>query len=145
MFNPVSEVIPKTAWDALKDDPRSVLVDVRTMAEWSFVGVPDLSPIGKAPVLLEWQHFPGWARNEAFVDGLSEQLGGSVPSSIYFLCRSGARSLSAAQEVASAFAAKGRSVACVNVLGGFEGDLDSVKHRGNKNGWKQGGLPWRQS
>ncbi len=145
MMNPVSEVTPQVAWQALKDDPASVLVDVRTMAEWSFVGVPDLSSVGKPLILVEWQHFPGWARNDAFVESLSEQLGGFAPSSIYFLCRSGARSLNAAQEVASAFAAKGQAVSCVNVQGGFEGDPDSEKHRGNKNGWKQGGLPWHQS
>jgi len=145
MLNPVTEVTPQSAWEALKNDPSTVLVDVRTVAEWSFVGVPDLSPIGKSLLLVEWQHFPGWARNEAFVDVLSEQLGGTAPSSIYFLCRSGARSLNAAQDIASAFAAKGQAVACVNVAGGFEGDRDSANHRGNKNGWKQGGLPWHQS
>ena len=32
-----------------------------------------------------------------------------------------------------------------NISGGFEGDVDQERHRGNRNGWKASGLPWRQS
>ena len=46
------------AWARLKSDARSVLIDVRTIAEWAYVGLPDLSTVGKRPVLVEWQGFP---------------------------------------------------------------------------------------
>ena len=131
------------AWRVLKEETQARLIDVRSEAEWSFVGVPDLSPLGKALVKIQWQSFPGMAVNEQFADALDEYLTGeecAKEATILFLCRSGVRSRSAAQ----ALAGKGYS-ACFNVAGGFEGDLDEVGHRGFKNGWKVSGLPWVQS
>ncbi len=145
MQNTVSESSPMAAWEALQSDDAAILVDVRTMAEWSYIGISDLTALGKAPLLLEWMTLPRMAVNERFTDELSEQLAGVVPSRIYFLCRSGVRSLSAARETTMAFAARGQSVDCINVVGGFEGDLDSEGHRGKINGWKFDGLPWRQT
>ncbi|MCP5089232.1 MAG: rhodanese-like domain-containing protein [Rhodobacteraceae bacterium] len=145
MKNAISEVSPDIAWDRLKPGGDAVLVDVRTKAEWSFVGVPDLSSLGKSPILLEWMTFPGMSLNESFAVDLQEQLGGAAPSEILFICRSGQRSMQAAQTTAMAFAAKGQKVECVNVAEGFEGDLNSKAHRGNNNGWKARGLSWRQS
>ena len=40
------DVSPTEAWAALQQDPRAVLVDVRTHAEWSYVGLPDLRSLG---------------------------------------------------------------------------------------------------
>ncbi len=145
MDNAVSEVTPDIAWDRLTSSNDTVLVDVRTKAEWSFVGVPDLSSLGKNPILLEWMKFPGMSLNEMFADDLQEQLEGSAPSAIFFVCRSGQRSMQAAQLIAMAFAVKGQEVECVNVAEGFEGDLDSNAQRGKLNGWKVRGLSWRQS
>lgn len=145
MENRVSEVGPKETWDDLKATKDAILVDVRTQAEWSFVGLPDLTELGKEPLLNQWAVLPGMQQNTSFLGDLMHQLDGSAPSKIYFLCRSGVRSLSAAHLVAEAFAAQGQSVECVNIIGGFEGDLDSSRHRGNTNGWKVSGLPWRQS
>lgn len=130
-------------WPALKADPQAVLVDVRSRAEWTFVGVPDLSPIGREPVLLEWQRFPGMEPNADFVDQLRSALaerGAGSETPIYFLCRSGARSAAAA----AAMTAAGFRY-CVNVSDGFEGSLDSERHRGRSNGWKAADLPWRQT
>ena len=45
-------------FEILANDSTSVLVDVRTKAEWNYVGIPDLSKLGKSPVFLEWQIFP---------------------------------------------------------------------------------------
>lgn len=133
------------AWDALQADEAAVLVDVRTMEEWSFVGIADLTSLGKQALLVEWARLPGMAVNDRFTSELSEQLAGTAPARIYFLCRSGVRSLNAARATAEAFSATGQTVECVNIAGGFEGDLDSQAHRGNKNGWKKLGLPWRQT
>ena len=145
MENPIYEVGPKETWDGLRNDKDAVLVDVRTHAEWSFVGLPDLSELGKELILNQWAILPGMQQNPSFMDELDKQLDGAAPSKIYFLCRSGVRSLSAAHLVSEAFAARGQSVDCVNIIGGFEGDLDQDCQRGNMNGWKNDGLPWRQS
>jgi rhodanese-related sulfurtransferase len=145
MENPIYEVGPKETWDGLRSDKDAVLVDVRTHAEWSFVGLPDLSELGKELLLNQWAILPGMQQNPSFMDELDKQLDGAAPSKIYFLCRSGVRSLSAAHLVSEALAARGQSVDCVNIIGGFEGDLDQDRQRGNMNGWKNDGLPWRQS
>ena len=145
MENPIYEVGPKETWDGLRNDKDAVLVDVRTHAEWSFVGLPDLSELGKELLLNQWAILPAMQQNPSFMDELDKKLDGAAPSKIYFLCRSGVRSLSAAHLVSEALAARGQSVDCVNIIGGFEGDLDQDRQRGNMNGWKNDGLPWRQS
>ncbi len=129
-------------WARLKRNADSVLIDVRTIAEWAWVGLPELSSIGKRPVLVEWQSFPGDQLNTAFVDRVTEALtpiGANKDSELLFICRSGNRSLKAAR----AMAATGYS-RCVNVADGFEGPLDTERHRGRLGGWKAKGLPWAQ-
>ena len=124
-------------WRALRDDSSAVLVDVRTRAEWNFVGVPDLREAGKELVTVEWQGFPDSTRNADFVAEVQHQV--RPDQTVYLLCRSGARSRAAAIALtASGFAR------CFNVAGGFEGDLDAQKHRGAAGGWKAAGLPWIQ-
>lgn len=141
----VGEVNPAEAWEILKSDPKSVLVDVRTTAEWGFVGLPDLSGLGKSLVCVEWAQYPNMSKNPLFAEQVMNELGGEVPSCVLFICRSGARSMHAARAVAAELSAAGNSVQCLNVAEGFEGDLDEQKHRGAVNGWKTRGLSWRQS
>ncbi len=141
----VSECNPREAWDALSEDPAAVLVDVRTRPEWSFVGTPDLSELGRQVVLSEWRMFPDMGVNATFADDLMNILGGALPARIYFLCRSGARSMEAAKAVAHTCGSLGQTTMCVNIAEGFEGDLDTARHRGALNGWKARGLPWQQS
>jgi rhodanese-related sulfurtransferase len=141
----VGEVLPDEAWRILERDPEAVLIDVRTRAEWGFVGVPDLAEVGRSTMLVEWAGFPGMSQNPSFVAQVIEQLGDDRPDTLLFLCRSGARSLRAAEAVAAHLAGEGRSAVCLNVAEGFEGDLDREGHRGMLNGWKARGLPWRQS
>ena len=130
-------VDPSEAYAALQADPDAVLVDVRTSAEWSYVGVPDLTQMGKQVIPLEWQRFPDGALNMDFVEQLRDSgVGEGAP--IYFLFRSGVRSAAAA-EVATA-AGLGPAY---NVSDGFEGPLDHDGHR-TVGGWKVAGLPWRQ-
>ncbi len=132
------DITPKEAWEKLEQDPDAVLVDVRTKPEWAFVGVPDLSPVGKEALLLEWQAYPDMEVRQDFVDQL-ETAGVTPDKTVMFLCRSGARSKAAA----IAATARGFKTA-YNVAGGFEGDPDERRHRGNRNGWKHDGLPWVQ-
>lgn len=140
-----SELLPEDAWGLLKQSKDAVLVDVRSKAEWSFVGVPDLSDLGHSVVFVEWASFPGMSTNDRFVDEVESALDGSTPTNMLFLCRSGVRSLGAAEAMAKAFEQKGQTVPCISVAEGFEGDLDSQKRRGGLNGWKVRGLPWVQS
>ncbi|GHA46919.1 hypothetical protein GCM10008927_09610 [Amylibacter ulvae] len=141
----IENVDPAETWNGLQKDNTAVLVDVRTRAEWGFVGIPDLSQLNRQPFLIEWKEYPMMNTNEAFASELLEKLDGAAPSKIYFLCRSGARSMAAANLMSEIFATQGQATQCINVAEGFEGDLDSDGHRGNMNGWKARGLDWRQS
>lgn len=135
---------PAAAWAALERG-EAALVDVRTAAEWTFVGVPDLSPLGRSAILVEWRGWPGGGPNPRFAETLLAELGDEIPAEILFICRSGVRSQQAASEIARHFAAAGRGVRCINVAEGFEGDLSPHGPRSELNGWKRRGLPWRQS
>jgi len=132
----------RDAWATLEGNADAQLVDVRTTAEWSFVGLPDISKLGREVLCVEWQSFPDMTPNEEFVAAVSailERAGASHGSPVLFLCRSGARSRAAA--IAMTRAGYTQSY---NIAGGFEGDLDEERHRGRRNGWKFEGLPWRQ-
>lgn len=138
--NYAGDISAEEAWRVLSENPDAVLVDVRTRAEWSYVGLADLAPLGKEPLLAEWQSFPAMNVNPDFAVQVAQALGdASRDAPILFLCRSGARSKAAAIAMtAQGFA---RSY---NIAGGFEGDLDEARHRGLRNGWKAAGLPWVQ-
>ena len=134
------DITPLQAWKLLSDNPRAVLVDVRTDAEWRFVGVPDLSSLGREVVYIEWNATDG-TRNENFADELKDRVPPAAAGEerpVVFLCRSGNRSIGAAQ-VATA----GGITPAYNVLDGFEGHLDANGHRG-ETGWRAVGLPWKQ-
>lgn len=143
----VEEVDPSTSFEALGADPDILLIDVRTRAEWAYVGAPDLSGLGKRLILIEWRRFPTMEVNAGFVDEVEQAVAASgvEPKELHFICRSGARSMEAARAVARAWGERGRPVSCVNVAEGFEGDLDADGRRGGLNGWKARGLPWRQN
>jgi len=134
----VPDISPKATWEALQHDPAAVLIDVRTDAEWNFVGLPDTSATGKQPVLIPWQVYPSMQMNGAFVEHL-HKAGLTPAHKLYFICRSGARSLAAGQA-----AQAGGYPQAFNVADGFEGPADAEGHRGQVAGWKAAGLPWRQ-
>ncbi|MDP6351872.1 MAG: rhodanese-like domain-containing protein [Alphaproteobacteria bacterium] len=132
------DVTPRQAWDMLGAEKDAVLIDVRTDAEWNYVGVPNLEAVGKAPVLVPWQHYPDMSVNPDFVGAL-DRLGIARNATVLLLCRSGARSR------AAAIAMSRRGYAhCYNVSDGFEGGHDGKGHRGGGGGWKAEGLPWTQ-
>ena len=130
---------PAEVFELLEKNPDAVLVDVRTQAEWAYVGLPDLARLGRDVVLVEWESFPDHARNPDFVGDL-RRAGIRPETPVAFLCRSGVRSKAAAETVTAA----GWDEA-YNVSGGFEGPPDGEGHRGTTGGWKAAGLPWRQS
>jgi rhodanese-related sulfurtransferase len=138
----IEDVPADETWAHLKDDAKAVLIDVRTRPEWTFVGLPDLSTLNKRVVTIEWQTFPDNRVDPDFVEKLSRLLEGAGVSKndeLFFVCRSGARSRSAAVAMADAGYTR-----CRNVEDGFEGPLDPTQKRGQVAGWKAAGLPWRQ-
>ena len=125
-------VTPREAFELLQNEPGAKLVDVRTRAEWEWVGrVPNA-------VFIEWNTWPGGARNPAFEHELAEQIPNKTEP-VLFICRSGGRSHNAA-----VVAEKLGYVRAFNVLEGFEGDKDASGHRATVGGWKVAGLPWVQ-
>jgi len=108
------------------------LVDVRTK--------PELQYVGKIPgaLAVEWQTWPGSRPNPEFIGELAAATSKDEP--VMFICRSGARSHSAAEA-----AQRAGWKETYNVLEGFEGDKDPQGHRGTLNGWRKAGLPWVQS
>jgi rhodanese-related sulfurtransferase len=132
------DVSPTEAWEALSRDRSAVLVDVRTIPEWAYVGVPDLRSLGKKAGFICWQLYPQMQVDGEFVARV-EQFVADKAAPIYFICRSGARSRAAAIAITAAGYER-----CYNVAGGFEGDVDGEGHRGKTNGWKASNLPWVQ-
>ena len=130
------DVTPAEAYAAVTASGGPVLVDVRTRAEWTYVGVP-LVDGGRTPLLVEWQRYPDGSVNEAFVDEL-RAAGVAEGTPVYFICRSGVRSVAAAEAATAA----GLGPA-YNVLEGFEGPHGADGHR-TVGGWKVAGLPWTQ-
>ena len=128
------DLTPGDAYDLLRQEPDAVLVDVRTAAEWEYVGTPEL---GGRALFVEWQRWPDRARNPDFV---GEVKAAGVPKSapVLLLCRSGVRSKAAAIALTEAGYAR-----CYNIIDGFEGQKDADGHRG-VGGWKATGLPWSQ-
>ena len=133
------DVSPTEAWQGLVQDPKAVLIDVRTQPEWNFVGIPDLRSLGKKTGFVCWQVYPQMQVEPEIVARVEQLTGGDSSATLSFIWRSGARSRSAAQALTAAGYSK-----CFNVAGGFEGDVDSQGHRGKSNGWKASNLPWVQ-
>jgi rhodanese-related sulfurtransferase len=123
---------PEEAHEVWRNAPGAQLVDVRTRAEWDYVGrIP-------GAVEIEILSYPGNRPNPAFVSELEAKVDKSVP--VLFICRSGGRSHNAAM-----LARQAGYGAAYNVLEGFEGDRDAQEHRNTVGGWRAAGLPWTQS
>jgi len=124
------DVSPQLAW-AWVQAGEAELVDVRTDAERAWVGfVPGAHA-------LAWKQWPGMAMNPEFDERI--QALGVGGKKLVLLCRSGVRSIAAAQR------ATALGVQAYNILEGFEGDPDADAHRGQLGGWRKRGLPWQQS
>ena len=121
---------PQEAFELMKAGVAK-LVDVRTRAEWDYVG--------KIPgsLLIEWQAYPSALLNPEFLNQLQAEVSKEQP--VMFICRSGARSNSAAKGATEAGYTRS-----YNILQGFEGDKDAEGHRNSSGGWRFAGLPWTQ-
>ncbi len=129
----IENLNPQQTWDFLQQNPKSVLIDVRTKMEYLFVGHPPQA------LHIPWKETPDWQVNPHFVAQVRQVvLDPNTP--ILLLCRSGQRSLDAAVALENV----GYSH-LINIVDGFEGALDENKQRGHLNGWRFSGLPWQQS
>lgn len=133
------DLTPVQAWEILELDPKAILVDVRTVPEWTFVGTPDLSSLHKSVVKISWRIYPTMQINADFATQIEREVPDKT-SPLLFICRTGGRSLDAAIAMTGKGYAK-----CYNIIDGFEGTTDAVSHRGTISGWKADGLPWEQS
>jgi rhodanese-related sulfurtransferase len=131
---------PQQALKLMQDDPRSVLVDIRSSMEFLFVGHP------KGAVHVPWIDEPDWIINPDFVTDIRKLLlGGAVCTvddgcaPVILICRSGKRSLEAGKLLLESDFNR-----VFHVDEGFEGDLDEDHHRSSFNGWRFHGLPWEQ-
>lgn len=125
----VQNICSKEAYNMLVSNNNSFLVDVRTKKEWKEVGIPSLN--NKNVIFLSWQLSPFMELNENFKDGFLSVIDDKMLSQIFFLCRSGHRSLTAANFIANMGYEN-----CYNIIDGFEGS-------GQNKGWKQNNLPWQ--
>lgn len=140
MSEGLKDLSPKQAWQLMQDDPRAILVDIRSTMEYLFVG----HPVGAVHV--PWIDEPDWEQNPDFVLEIRKlMLGGKVCleeegcSPIILICRSGKRTREAGKLLLeSGFG----NVLHVDV--GFEGDRDEEHHRSTLGGWRFHGLPWEQ-
>ena len=131
-------LLPKMAVEKLQNNPQALFVDVRSKAEYKYVGYPENS------ILIPWIDDPDWEPNPvAFSDSVMQELDGRenlLNTEIILICRSGYRS----NEALKCLEDKGFTQVS-HVASGFEGDLDENDHRGNLNGWRHDGMPWSQS
>lgn len=121
---------PQEASEVWQLAPGAKLVDVRTRAEWDWVGrIP-------GAIEIEWMSYPGNRPNPDFLAQIKQQV--DREALVMFICRSGARSHNSA-----ALATEAGYSECYNVLEGFEGDQDASGQRGKISGWRHAGLPWQ--
>ena len=125
------DLSPQEAWAKL--EAGAILVDVRTEGEWAHIGIPDTKATENDPLFIQW-NLAGGIPNSHFIDQLKQQAPEDSGTELVFLCRSGVRSIAAANAATEA------GFVSYNVLEGFEGAPDQFGER-SVNGWKNRGLP----
>jgi len=138
MNQKIKTISAPDAWKLCQQDPRTLLIDVRSSMEYLFVGHP------QGAVHIPWIDEPDWVVNKDFVIEIRKLLlGGSADSShevaIVLICRSGNRSA----EAGSLLVDEGLKN-IYNIEHGFEGKLDDSHHRSTLGGWRYHQLPWEQ-
>lgn len=136
----VKSLTPEEAFQRLQDDPRAMLVDVRSNMEFLFVGHP------KGAISVPWIDEPDWVINPHFAAEVRKLMLGGISchddvgcAPVMLICRSGKRSLEAGEVLM-----KEGFTEVYNIEQGFEGELDEQHHRSSLGGWRYAGLPWEQ-
>ena len=93
-MNPVN-IKASDAFDILTKKLNSHLIDTRSDLEWKTTGIPDLLSINKETYLINW----GPVLDQIFFEEYKKFLltRFNQKDSLFFICRSGSRSLMAAQ------------------------------------------------
>lgn len=126
-------LIPNDARQLLDREPDALFIDCRSEMEYLFVGHP------KGAHNVPWNDGPDWEVNPHFVQNVKKLAGHVSARPVLLICRSGNRSTAAARALEGA-----GFVTVYYVQHGFEGDLDTDRHRNTVNGWRHDGLPWEQ-
>jgi len=130
----MKHLTPLEAHAYLQARPDALFLDVRMEIEYLYVGHPP------GVVHVAWYEYPEMQpQPAAFVEQVRREAGGDTTKPVVLLCRSGKRTVAAGEALEAAGFAE-----VVNVLHGFEGELDEHFQRGRVNGWRFDGLPWEQ-
>ena len=138
MSQKLQVISPTEAWQICQQDPRALLIDVRSSMEYLFVGHP------KGAVHIAWIDEPDWVINKNFVTEIRKLVLGGLKEAasdvpIILICRSGNRS----DDAGKALVDSGMKN-IYNIDEGFEGKLDDDHHRSTVGGWRYRDLPWEQ-
>ena len=125
----IKQLASKDLEDYIKNNPKSVLIDVRTEEEWNFDGKPDGEKIGLKIHFLTIQ-FADKSFNENFVEDF-KKLNIQKDNEILTMCMGGVRSQAAAELLTK------ENYKCINISDGFLGNPENV-------GWKDSGLPYKK-
>jgi rhodanese-related sulfurtransferase len=121
---------PLEAHRFLQDHPHAVFMDIRSFAEFWFVG----HPVGAVSVPFNDEEY---SINEKFIEEAASFA--KREQAVVLICRSGKRTVHAGEALE---AAGFKDVA--HVTTGFEGDMNEHDQRSSINGWRFDGLPWEQ-
>jgi rhodanese-related sulfurtransferase len=129
----MKNLTPTETWEYLQAHPQALFVDVRMEIEYLYVGHPP------GVVHVPWYEYPEMRPDEArFVEQVKREAG-STDRPVVLICRSGKRTVDAGLALEAAGFHE-----VVNVVHGFEGELDANFQRGRVSGWRHDGLPWEQ-
>ena len=122
----IKQLVSKDVEDYIKNNPKSVLLDVRTEEEWNTDGKPDGEKMGLKTYFLSIQ-FADKSFNQNFIEDF-KKLNIQKDSEILTMCMGGVRSQAAAELLTK------ENYKCVNISDGFLGNPENV-------GWKNSDLP----
>jgi rhodanese-related sulfurtransferase len=129
----MKNLLPKEAWALVQQQPDVLFVDVRMEIESLYVGRPP--GVQNIP----WYEYPDLTPDPAQFAKAVEREAGNKDRTVVLICRSGKRTVDAGTVLEGA-----GFTDVVNVVHGFEGELDEGFRRSTINGWRHDGLPWEQ-
>ena len=130
----MKNLLPKDAWALIQQNPKALFIDVRMEIESIYVGRPP------GVHMIAWYEYPELTPDPAvFVRQVEREADADKARTVVLICRSGKRTVDAALALEAA-----GFTDVVNVVHGFEGDLNDQFHRSTLNGWRYDGLPWEQ-
>lgn len=127
---------PTEAYDAVNNG--AYILDVRTDAEYIWVGHPKVDNVVNISYKIERKNV--FISNPSFLTDVDDIFGGAMDTHIITMCRSGVRSVAAAEALEAAGYTN-----VSNMVDGFEGGGKDAYGYRTVNGWKNSGLPGHTS